>query len=117
MSEPIYVRGWIRDVKYGLERMREVLRNREALGWRVLQSDEDWMFMTERDLKVCRRCLGFEGTVHKGDLIYQHFPFFSFIDWRHIKANIHENCRCTLEFVGAIEVYRKRIRKELMMTV
>lgn len=117
----IYVRGTLDHIRLRLVRIMEIVQNREATGWRALQHDEDWVYLTERDARVCPLCRGYEHTVHRGDYIPNRFPHYQGIDITHIYPNTHVGtpfrgpCRCTLEWVDSAETIRERLHQELLI--
>jgi hypothetical protein len=113
----ITIRGTLDEVRTLLSRVQSVVDNRNAVGWRVLQHDEDWFFFSERDAKVCTACLAMEGTVHRGDYVPERFPLYQFIDPTHIYPQVHYGCRCTLEWVDSAEKIRDRLDQEIRMVV
>lgn len=117
----IYVKGSLNHVRLGLVRIREIARNRGATGWRALKHDEDWVYLTERDVRVCPLCRGYEHTVHRGDYIPGRFPNYESIDITHIDPNTHVGtqfkgeCRCILEWADFAETISQRLHQELLI--
>lgn len=119
VSNIITVSGDIRTVQSTLRRLSETIKNREALGFDSLAHEAEWMYITERDDRVCFFCRKFEHTIHRGDYIPRRFPDYSFIDDRHIAPQIHVTypflkgvCRCVLEAVNVGEFTEKQLHEE-----
>lgn len=100
-----------------LLRIKLIVEESQQIGWRVLQHDEDWMFITERDLIVCPVCRKLEHTMHRGDFIPRRFPDYTFEDSTHIKPNIHDHCRCLLEWLDAPDDIADRLHVELLLSI
>lgn len=97
-----------------LQRMREALKNREVSGWRLFRHDEDWLFVGARDVAECPICRGFEHTVHRGDWVPRRFPDRTVISSTMVAANLHQRCRCILEWSDSAEKIRARLHEELV---
>jgi len=115
----IVVSGNLQQVKASLQRLSEVIKNREVSGFNMLTHEAEWMFITERDERVCPFCRQLEHTVHRGDYIPQRFPFYSFIDATHIAPEVHLShpflkgvCRCVLEAVNIGELCEGQLHQE-----
>ena len=110
----IFVRGSLQSIQEQLQSLHDVIEEREASGYRILQHDENWMFSTSRDERVCPECRPFEGTMHRGDYIPHRFPDYQV--WTHtvLFAKIHPNGRCVLEWLDVHDVILDRIHEEFM---
>ena len=90
-----------------------IMREREQKSWRPMQHDEDWIYLTERDVRVCPICKPLESTIFRGDYIAYKFIHYKFIDALHIEPNVHFNCRCVLEWSNSAEAIKDRLMEEL----
>ena len=113
----IHIQGSLADIREMLGRVKNIILNRNAVGWRILQHDEDWFFFTQRDKVVCPICLKLEGTIHRGDYIPNRFPNYNFIDATHIYPQVHYRCRCELQWLDSAETIRDRLHEEISMVV
>ena len=94
----------------------KALSDRDQTSWRPLQHDEEWMYMTERDTKVCpEHCRPLESTIWRGDYIPYKFIYFEFLSALVIEPNMHNLCRCVLEWLNASDAIAKRLQEELYM--
>ena len=115
----ITVSGTSQEVNATLKRLSETIKNRKALGFRTLVHEAEWMFITERDDRVCYFCRKLEHTIHRGDYIPNRFPFYYIIDERHIAPEIHllypflkGVCRCVLELENVGELCEGQLHRE-----
>lgn len=92
-----------------------VLKDRDQTSWRPLQHDEEWLYLTERDTRVCPICKPHESTIIRGDYIPYKFTYFLFIDALHIEPNVHIQCRCVLEWSNSADAIAERLQEELFM--
>jgi hypothetical protein len=57
---PIVIRGTANEVYDALSRAYNVTQYRKHEGWELFQIDEEWVYETEKDDKVCPTCLSFQ---------------------------------------------------------
>jgi len=113
----IIVSGNIQTVYDKLVRLRETIKNRDVLGFTLLQHDEEWMFIGARDERECPICRSKEHTIHRGNFIPNRFPFYRFLDSTHIHPQVHIYCRCILELENPGETMRNRLHEELTKVI
>jgi len=75
------------------------------------------MFIGVRDARECPICRHFEHTVHRGDWIPHRFPAYTVVSATRVDANVHELCRCFLEWSDSAETIRARIHEEVARNV
>lgn len=109
----ITVSGNISQVREQLQRLSEVIKNREVLGFPSLVHEAEWMYIGMRDERECDGlCMPLNYTVIRGDNIPRRFPYYNFKDDRHIAVNRHKFCRCELEAVNVGEFTEEQLHQE-----
>lgn len=63
------------------------------------EEEEFWEFETAMDERVCDVCGPLDGEVFSVDELEEYFPDGWEIGLGVIQANVHPNCRCTLQLV------------------
>ena len=109
---PINFSGSLREIRDKLIYLKEFCKNREASGYPSLMSDEEWELVDARDDRVDAECRAIRGKVYRGTFILTTFPDSAFVNAALIDANLHDGCRCTLEWVNPNEVVTERLRNE-----
>jgi hypothetical protein len=114
----IIVSGSLQEIRQKLEAMKATIQNRVVTGWRPLLSDENWLYVTAQDDRVCASiCLPLDSQVFNCEELPSKFPNAVFVDATTIKMNTHrprdEWCRCYSFWNDAAEVVTERLRSEL----
>jgi len=113
MSELI-VSGDLPTILTKLNRIMAVVKDREATGWPLLQADEEWIYYTKGDERVCPICQGLEAeATFRGDTIPERFPYYN-IQMAQVKPNVHfhPDCRCWMEMIDPAGTMEARLHLE-----
>jgi len=118
----INISGTLDDIKRQLTAISAVIQYRKYYGWAPFQSDENWLYESEQDDRVCPICQGFEAQqYYSGDAIPHEFPTREQIDPLHyVHPRVHQFypelrgiCRCSLIWLDAIITLAERLRVEM----
>lgn len=130
MSE-IVLRGSLDEVQLQLVWIHQAVLHRKTGGWPLFQADEDWIYETAGDERVCPYCRGFEeDNPWQGNEIPHFFPHY-YLEGSHaggtwgsdviVRPNVHENqeltflmgtCRCKIRLLNAAATLEARLHKE-----
>lgn len=126
-SEPLVVKGTMQQLITKLDHLLKVVRNREATGWPALMSDEQWVYHTEDDERVCPICAAMDGHVFTGPAVPEMFPFYQFqmakgtLIFPHVHKGVKGMekipCRCRLELPDVADVLEKRLHEDKRLAV
>lgn len=135
MSE-IELRGSLDWLQIRLNWIRLTILSRKTGGWKLFQSDEEWLYDDAGDAKVCPTCKSnAEQNPWKGHEIPHFFPNYEFISARGagfyippvvVRPRVHSmeeylylggECRCRLTLLFPLETMEERLHLEKMETL
>lgn len=118
----VTVSGTFTDIRNKLLAISAIVKHRKYSGWPPFQSDEEWLYESEQDDRVCPICQGFEAQqYYAGDAIPHEFPTREQIEPLHyVHPRVHQyheelrgDCRCSLTWIEPIETLRTRLEDEI----
>ncbi len=119
MSEILFV-GTLEQIRERLLQAQDILQLRATEGYPLLQPDEEWVYDTAKDERVCPVCSPHDRRVFRGDEIPGAFPSFEMIGVGEIAPRVHLDnpwlqgeCRCGLSLLDAKEIITERLFQEL----
>lgn len=119
----IHISGTIIEIRNKLLAISAVVKHRKYLGWPPFQPDEEWLYESEQDDRVCPTCQAYESQQYfAGDAIPYEFEAREQIDPIHyVHPHVHMNrpelrgeCRCGLMWINPVETLRIRLADEMM---
>ena len=130
MSE-INIVGSLDDIQLKLVWIHQAVLHRKTGGWPLFQADEDWIYESVGDDRVCPICRSFEEqSPWQGNEIPHFFPKYVIVSGRSggayippviIEPNVHEmpeyahllgSCRCKLRLLYPLETLEARLHME-----
>lgn len=130
VSTQVVISGTLDEVYRKLLAAKVVTTHRKYSGWVLFHPDEQWIYQSENDDRVCPWCLSYEsyfGSGLSGVIVPSEFP-----QWRRehphkailnneIYPNTHELdrvpakgiCRCVLHFVDYLTTLAERLMTEI----
>ena len=119
----IAVYGSLSELSAKLNRIKEVIANRNAVGYPPKQHEYEYQYHTVQDLNVCGDCAPLNGSIYRGDYILGDFPYY--VDINQIEIMVHnatsyhaaEKCRCKLTWTNKHEALVTMLYNELTEAV
>jgi len=126
----MYLTGSLYTLREKAWALLRVVRRRQAEGFKLFQPDEEWIYRSEGDARVCPFCRGFENdNPWRGDEIPHFFPR-RILEGTGVnlvvRPNVHETpgltflhreCRCTMRMVDMGETFERRLHKEKLNVI
>ena len=122
--------GSLKTIQRKAHAVLAVVRQRSAVGWSIFQADEEWIYRTVGDARVCPFCRGFEDdNPWRGSEIPHFFPRLFYEGAGAdliVRPNVHENpelrflrgqCRCTLKMIHVAETMERRLHEEKLKVI
>jgi len=123
LQHDIVVSGSLSEIRMKLQRIKEVIANRVATGYAPKQHDEEWLYHTAQDDRVCPICAPLHGNIYRGDYLVNEFSLYVVLGPEkvqlHYETDFHTHLqdRCTAEWINAHEVLVQRLYDELLEAV
>jgi len=131
LATTITVRGKLDEVRERLAAISGVINYRKTVGWAILQSDEDWLYVTHPELAVtdvCDVCKSHEGRVFSGDEVLSTFPYYYYsplapfliyprTHMPDLSKFANEPCHCEMTWLNALETIERRLHLEKQAAV
>lgn len=122
--------GSLKEVRKQAHEILIVTENRKSEGFALFQADEEWIFRSEGDARVCSICRGHENdNPWRGNEIPHFFPRRILegigVDLV-VRPNVHETpgftflksiCRCTMRMVDMGETFERRLHEEKLSVI
>ncbi len=126
----MYLTGTIEVIREKAQAILAVVRRRQSEGFKLFQADEEWIYTSEGDDRVCPFCRGFESdNPWRGNEIPHFFPR-RFLEGTGLnlvlRPNVHEtpgltflhrDCRCTMRMVDMGGTFERRLHKEKLSVI
>ena len=112
------VSGTLKELQGKLQNIKSVVQLRRNVGYMRFMHDEEWVYLTAEDERVCPRCGPWDLSTFRGDYLKDKFSYLSSVDVVTVETNTHEptdtNCRCKAEWVNKNTVLVERFHRELV---
>jgi len=115
------VSGGLEAILFKLMSIKGLIEMRKAIGWELFQEDENWIYTTQEDERVCLTCEEFGlNRVYGGIDVPIEFPDKIILEPTHVYPNIHitypslkGDCRCDLRWLDYMYALIERLGREM----
>ena len=121
----LIIDGTLDEVTSKLERVRDVIREKTALGYPLWNNAENWRYSSAGDSRVCPVCNGFDGQTFSGDAVKSTFPSVKYLGNYEALPRTHDNpgfpshiqrrigapngCGCTITLINPAEAFEAQL--------
>ena len=124
----LIIDGTIEEVTGKLERVRDVINEKIAIGYPLWNNAELWRYSSAGDSRVCPVCSQYDGDVFRGDAVKSTFPNVWYLGNYEAFPRTHDNpgfpsyiqrrnaapfgCGCTLTLLNPAEAFESQLHKD-----
>lgn len=123
----IIVSGALSEILGKMEKIDVVVKNRKMNGWALFQDDEEWIYETQQDEKVCPVCetYGYNRD-YRGSEVPLEFPEKSIVEPTLVEPNVHDmlefqylsgKCRCYIWWKDHMFTLTERLGEEMLEVI